>query len=185
VRYEDLLLDAHKELRSVLEFLDVSRLESDEKTTEIVADRSFKKATGGMQEQRHRMLRKGQSGDWQNYFDRTLLDALGEPFVELVSELGYEPDSSWTRRVPAVAPKAFDFARFRIRRSTCRMFIRYWEQSPELQARYPDSWDSYEGNDTFFTWLEQCEHKDVQDWLKLARGLEELWHVDIVDKAGQ
>jgi hypothetical protein len=87
--------------------------------------------------------------------------------------------------VPEVAPKQFDFARFRIKRSTCRLFIKYWEQSPELQARYPDSWDSYEGEDSFFTWLENCGHADVQEWLTLARRLEELWHVDIVEKAGQ
>jgi hypothetical protein len=188
VRYEDLLVDAAGELRRGLEFIDCSAFESDDKIAEIVADRAFKKATGSVQEQRHRMIRKGQSGDWANYFDRALLDGLGGAsgrFAELVTELGYEPDNAWTRHVPETAPKAFDFARFRIKRSTCRLFIKYWEQSPELQARYPDSWDSYEGEDSFFAWLENCDHQDVQEWLTLARRLEELWHVDIVEKAGQ
>lgn len=185
VRYEDLLQDAAGELRRTLQFLGVSEFESDESIAQIVADRSFAKATGGQQEQRHRMIRKGQAGDWRNYFDRELLEHLGERFVQLVRELGYEDDDAWTRGLPAQAPKAFDFARFRIRRSTCRLFIRYWEQSPQLQQRYPDSWDSYEGEDSFFTWLENCDHADVQDWLKLARRLEELWRVDIVEKAGQ
>jgi hypothetical protein len=186
VRYEDLLVDAGSELRSTLKFLGVSDLESDERVAEIVEDRSFKKATGGQGEQRHRMIRKGQKGDWANYFDRELLDALGDRFVELVTELGYEDDDLWVKQVPGVSPKSFDFARFRIRRSTCRLFIRFWEQSPELQKRYPDSWDSYEGeSDTFFHWLEQCPHQEVQDWFTLARRLEDLWHVDIVEKAGQ
>lgn len=186
VRYEDLLVDSASELRRTLQFLGVSEFESDDRVAEIVDDRSFKKATGGQAEQRHRMIRKGQAGDWQNYFDAALLENLGDRFVQLITELGYEADDSWTRDVPAVAPKTFDFARFRIRRSTCRLFIKYWEQSKELQERYPDSWDSYEGDgDTFFSWLENCRHKDVQDWLKLAHRLEELWHVDIVEKAGQ
>jgi hypothetical protein len=188
VRYEDLLVDAAGEVRRCLDFIGCSEYESDDKVAEVVAERAFKKATGGTQEQRHRMIRKGQSGDWANYFDRALLDGLGGPsgrFVELVTELGYEPDTTWTKHVPETAPKAFDFARFRIRRSTCRLFIKYWEQSPELQARYPDSWDSYEGEDSFFAWLENCDHQDVQDWLTLARRLEELWQVDIVEKAGQ
>ncbi len=188
VRYEDLLTDAAGALRKTLEFLNVSSHETDERIAEIVEDRAFKKATGSSQEQRHRMIRKGQAGDWTNYFDRELLDALGGEngrFVELVTELGYEDDASWTKQVPETSPKHFDFARFRIKRSTCRLFIKYWEQSPDLQARYPDSWDSYVGDDTFFTWLENCEHQNVQEWLTLARRLEDLWHVDIVEKAGQ
>jgi hypothetical protein len=188
VRYEDLLVDAAGELDKTLRFLNIRQHETDARIAEIVEDRSFKKATGSTQEQRHRMIRKGQAGDWANYFDRELLEALGGRggrFVQLVTELGYEHDDSWTNAVPEVSPKQFDFARFRIRRSTCRLFIKYWEQSPELQQRYPDSWDSYESEDSFFAWLENCGHADVQEWLTLARRLEELWHVDIVEKAGQ
>ena len=131
------------------------------------------------------MIRKGQAGDWANYFDRELLDALGRPFVDLVRELGYEQNDEWTKAVPERSPKQFDFARFRIRRSTARAFIKYWDQSSQLQARYPDSWQDIEGDDCYFTWLEQHGGQDVQDWLTLARKLEDLWQVDIVEKAGR
>ncbi|HVP74088.1 MAG TPA: sulfotransferase domain-containing protein [Phycisphaerales bacterium] len=183
VRYEDLLVNAATELKRILAFLGTS--EDDAAIARIVKDRSFESATGGSAEQRNSMIRKGQAGDWANYFDRELLDALGRPFVDLVRELGYEENDEWTKAVPESAPEAFDFARFRVRRSTARTFIKYWDQSPQLQARYPDSWQDIEGDDCYFTWLEQHGGPEVQDWLTLARKLEDLWQVDIVEKAGR
>ena len=183
VRYEDLLVDAAGELKKILAFLGTREDES--AIARIVKDRSFESATGGSAEQRNSMIRKGQAGDWANYFDRELLDALGRPFVDLVRELGYEENDEWTKAVPERSPKSFDFARFRIRRSTARTFIKYWDQSPQLQARYPDSWQDIEGDDCYFTWLEQHGGQEVQDWLTLARKLEDLWQVDIVEKAGR
>jgi hypothetical protein len=183
VRYEDLLAQPAAQLKGILQFLGTR--EDDAAIERIVRDRSFESATGGKGEQRNSMIRKGQAGDWTNYFDRELLDALGKPFVRLVRELGYGTNDEWADAVPERGPKPFDFARFRIRRSTARAFIKYWDQSPELQARYPDSWQDIEGEDSFFTWLERSLHQDVQDWLTLARKLEDLWHVDITEKAGR
>ena len=104
VRYEDLLVDAATELRSILAFLGTS--EDDAAIARIVKDRSFESATGGTAEQRNSMIRKGQAGDWANYFDRELLDALGRPFVDLVRELGYEENDEWTKAVPRAFAEA-------------------------------------------------------------------------------
>lgn len=182
VRYEDLLTNAEHELKKILTFLNTS--EEPQAIAAIVQRRSFEAVTGGKDEQRNSLIRKGQSGDWANYFDRELLDALGPSFIKLVRELGYESNDRWTADVPVQAPKAFDFARFRLRRSTTRSFAKYWEQSPELRKRYPDSTHDIEGEDCYFTWLERCPHQEVQDWLTLGRRMEELWQVDIVEKAG-
>ncbi len=183
VRYEQLLQNPEATLQAILAFLGT---QADEQViTRIVNDRSFESATGGTQEQRNSMIRKGQAGDWRNYFDRELLDALGQPFIDLVRTLGYERDDSWVDLVPVESPRQFDFARFRIRRSTARHFVKYWDQSPELQTRYPDSWQDIEGEDCFFAWLERHGGRDVQEWLTLARRLEELWNVDITEKAGR
>jgi hypothetical protein len=176
VRYEDLLVNAADEMARVLAFLGCR--ERRPRIDAVVEVCSFEAKTGGREEQRNSMTRKGQAGDWRNYFDRELLEQLGRPFVDLVRDLGYEQDERGVKTVPASAARAFEFSRFRIKRSTCRAFVKYWEQSPELQTRYPDPWH-FDLEDSYYGWLCQCPHAEVQEWLRLARRLQDLWQVDI------
>lgn len=178
VRYEDLLMQSEVELDRVGQFLGVST--DAESRLEIARRNSFEAKTGGTGERRNSMTRKGKSGDWRNYFDRELVDALGPKFRRVVRDLGYESDDSWVDTVPAEAPQSFEFSRFRIRRSTCRHFIDRWMASPELQTRFRDPWDFSEG-DTFYHWLREQSDPEIVEWNELADALEALWEVDIVE----
>jgi hypothetical protein len=179
VRYEDLLDDGVGQLRRILRFVGCD--ESEATITRVVEAHRFERVTGSTQEQRGSLTRKGRSGDWRNYFDREMLRALGEEFPAIVRDLGYEPDDAWLRDVPRVAPREFEFSRFRIKRSTTRQFAHLWNGSAELQARYSNPWE-VEESDSFFAWLCACDDPAVQSWLKLARRLQELWAVDVVER---
>lgn len=178
VRYEDLLSNPVSELDRVVR--ELGGKEQEASLHRIVQLCSFKAITGGKTEQRARIVRNGQSGDWRNYFDKKLLDDLGGSFVEFVRTAGYETNDDWVLSVPDTAPKQFEFSRFRIKRSSCRSFIKYWDNSKSLREQYPNPWLD-EGDDSYFKWLEKCSHRDVQEWFTLARHLEKLWKVDIVD----
>ena len=179
VRYEDLLEDGERELRRVLEFVGCE--ERADTIAAVVQANRFESVTGSGEEQRASLVRKGRSGDWRNYFDRELLRALGDEFPNIVRELGYEADDSWMNEVPRDAPREFEFSRFRIKRSTTRQFAHLWKSSAELRERYPDPWELDEA-DSFFAWLCECDDQEVRAWLELARRLEELWAVDVVEK---
>jgi hypothetical protein len=176
VRYEDLLTGCAHELQRLLAFVGCS--ETSERIEQVVKAASFETLTGGSEEQRGSMTRKGKSGDWRNYFHRELVDALGARFVRLVRELGYETDDSWADAVPETAAKTLEFSRFRPRRSTVRSFIGYWERSPELRRRFPNPND-FKASDSYYAWLLECPHSDVQEWLDLVRRLYDFWNVDI------
>lgn len=178
VRYEELLADGAAQVAGVLRFLNVA--ESLERVEEVLERHSFERRTGSSAEQRGSLRRKGQSGDWRNYFDRELLDELGSSFVDLVADLGYERGSTWTNEIPEQAPRPWEFSRFRIKRSTVRQFIRFWEKSPELRAAYPDPW-AFDAEPSFYTWLQASDDKDVQRWFDMALQLQELWRVDVVE----
>jgi hypothetical protein len=178
VRYEDLLDSGCDELQRVLRFVNVEA--TSDPLRAIVDQHRFVVQTGSSEERRDSLVRKGQAGDWRNYFDQQLLRALGDDFPRLLIELGYEPDDSWMRNVPRRAPKAFDFSRFRIQRSTTRQFAHLWDRSPQLRSKYPDPWQVDE-NDSFYHWLVACDDPQVQRWLDLARRLQDLWQVNVLD----
>ena len=68
---------------------------------EIIERTSFKKMSGGRQAGQQDVgsgRRKGQAGDWVNYFtprDRVLFAAAAQPALE---RFGYEPDAGWAAR---------------------------------------------------------------------------------------
>lgn len=179
VRYEELLHDGVGQLQRILRFVGCEA--SAAEVTRIVEAHRFERVTGSSQEQRGSLTRKGRSGDWRNYFDRELLRALGDEFPVIVRDLGYERDDAWMQDVPRQAPREFEFSRFRIKRSTTRQFAHLWNAAPELQAKFPNPWD-VEESESFYAWLCACDDPQVRAWLQLARRLEELWSVDVVER---
>ncbi len=178
VRYEDTLADASAELCRISRFLGV---EPDERAASEIADRyAFKTVTGGTSERRNSAIRKGKAGDWQRYFDRELVEILGEPFRELIVHLGYEPDDGWVERVPEKAEAQWDFSRFRRGASVVQAFMSVWYASDDLQRRYPIPTD-FRREDNFFAWLESNATPEVQRWLDLTERLSERWGVDIIE----
>jgi hypothetical protein len=178
VRYEDLLEDGAVHLRRILAFVNCHE-EAD--TIRSVVERH--RFSNQADSHRDSVMRKGQAGDWRNYFDRELVRALGDDFVRLVIDLGYEPDDAWARQAPRRAPAVFDFSRFRIERSTTRQFAYLWDRSPDLRGRYPNPWQTG-GNDSFYHWLCRCDDPQVQRWLELARRLQEFWQPGAIDVSG-
>lgn len=178
VRYEDTLADAAAELCRISRFLGV---EPDERAASEIAERyAFKTVTGGTSERRNSAIRKGKAGDWRRYFDRELVEILGEPFRELIVHLGYEPDDGWVERVPERADAQWDFSRFRRGASVVQAFMSVWYASEDLHRRYPIPTD-FRREDNFFTWLEANATPEVQRWLDLTERLSERWGVDIIE----
>lgn len=96
LRYEDLLADTRASIERTFAFVGVGC--SPQLVSDILEATSFKKMSGGRRagEQDPKSgRRKGQAGDWKNYFtprDRALFAALAQPALE---RFGYEPDASW------------------------------------------------------------------------------------------
>jgi hypothetical protein len=96
LRYEDLLADTRPSIQRIFDFVGVAH--SPELLDEIIERTSFKKMSGGRQAGQQDVAsgrRKGQAGDWVNYFtprDRVLFAAAAQPALE---RFGYEPDAGW------------------------------------------------------------------------------------------
>ncbi len=178
IRYENLLSDTAGQMHRVLKFLGCSCQDSD--LEKVIDEYAFKTITGGTSERRNSLIRKGRSGDWKNYIDKELMKILGRPFADLLIKLGYEKDNGWIENLPTTAPEQFDFSRFRIKRSACSVFIKYWFESPELQEKYPDPFD-LTSDDCYYTWLGRSDSDEVKCWLKDAGQLLKIWNVDIED----
>ena len=96
VKYEDLLQNGEKELKRLLEFLEV---DSDDKTVRrCIKSTSFEKMSGGRKpgdEDPASFFRKGIAGDWENVFGEQDRQAFKEEAGELLIQLGYEKDNDW------------------------------------------------------------------------------------------
>lgn len=101
IRYEDMLADTHAQLRAFIGFWG-GRQFSDEQIDRAVRASSFDRMKK-LEEQNGRpfkdeahkrkstdFMRKGQSGDWVNYFDRTDLVYLADRFGVLMRRVGYQ-----------------------------------------------------------------------------------------------
>ncbi len=96
LRYEDLLADTRPLIERIFDFVGVAYTPA--LVDEIIEKTSFQKMSGGRQAGQQDVgsgRRKGQAGDWVNYFtprDRVLFAAEAQPALE---RFGYEPDAGW------------------------------------------------------------------------------------------
>ncbi len=96
LRYEDLLADTRPSIERIFDFVGVAY--SAALLDDIIEKTSFQKMSGGRpagQQDVSSGRRKGQAGDWVNYFtprDRTLFAAAAQTALE---RFGYEPDARW------------------------------------------------------------------------------------------
>lgn len=95
VKYEDMLLDATKELHRVLDFVDFSL--DDIAIKKNVDKYSFKNQTNRTpgEEDKKSFLRKGISGDWKNYFNQESVRLFDNYYGDMLIKLGYEKDRNW------------------------------------------------------------------------------------------
>ncbi|MFG0330924.1 MAG: sulfotransferase domain-containing protein [Phycisphaerales bacterium] len=182
VRYESLLVDPSAEMARVVSELG-GRTDAEEMAR--IADRyRFDRLDGSGAERRNSFIRRGVSGDWRGYFDRSLVRALGDEFVDLVTSLGYEANGDWSRAAPETASRSFEFSRFRIRRSATAEFQSIWMSDSDLQDRYANPFETRDDRgDSFYHWLRRCDRVDVAEWFRVADELVELWKVDIDENA--
>ncbi|MCP4369696.1 MAG: sulfotransferase domain-containing protein [Deltaproteobacteria bacterium] len=96
VKYEDLRVDAVKELQRVVKELTGKKL-SKENAQSIVDEFSFKKQAGRKpgQEKRDSILRKGIVGDWKNHFTQAARERFDYYAGEYLIKLEYEQDRQW------------------------------------------------------------------------------------------
>lgn len=101
VRYEDLLVDAPKELMRITEALTGTAI-SPERAEEIVEKYSFKRMSGRKkgQENKTSFVRKGIAGDWKNHFTLEACQMFDKFAGEQLIKLGYEKDHSWAEIAP-------------------------------------------------------------------------------------
>lgn len=103
IRYEDLLHDGEAALARAM-----ARLTGEEADLDRVRDAlrrfSFERQAGRRRgvEQPSSFLRKGQVGDWANYFTRQAAETFDRACGEMLIRSGYEPDRSW---VASCAPR--------------------------------------------------------------------------------
>lgn len=101
LRYEDLLADGPSALAEAM-----GRITGDEPDRErartTVEKFSFARQAGRRagQEDRSSFLRKGQAGDWVNYFSREAAEVFDQYCGQALIASGYEPDRSWVERCP-------------------------------------------------------------------------------------
>lgn len=91
VRYENLLTETESQLKQMLMFLDADS--SNRIVSELIEKTSFSKLQGSSQTS---FFRKGQSGDWRNYFTPSDVELFKELAGDLLLELGYESSNDWT-----------------------------------------------------------------------------------------
>eukprot|EP01133_Synstelium_polycarpum_P013381 gene13381-15740_t len=92
VRYEELHRDPETTRQRMYEFLNLDYGEAEELSL------GDKTAPGGFQEEganRSKFFRKGEIGDWKNYFTRNNAQWFKEEAGHLLIQLGYELDNSW------------------------------------------------------------------------------------------
>ncbi|MDX9911532.1 MAG: sulfotransferase domain-containing protein [Phycisphaerales bacterium] len=186
VRYEDLLADAPRELARVAYFLGLPREPAN--LRDVCQRLSFASLTGGDGERRNSFIRKGQAGDWRNYFSRSLALALGPSFTDLLVDLGYETSNEhngepdWIATLPEHAPCAFDFSRFRIRRAAAHRFLPLWQSRADLQERFPMPLD-VRSHGSFADWLAGQNDPEICRWLHVTTRLAEMWNAEVEETA--
>lgn len=98
VRYEDLRLNTVAELQRVVKELSGKTI-STAHASEIVEEFSFIRQTGRNpgEESKENFLRKGLVGDWRNYFCPESCEIFEHYAGDILIQLGYEKDNSWTQ----------------------------------------------------------------------------------------
>lgn len=99
VKYEDLLADGPGTLASAVQTLTGEPADMD-RCRQAVEKFAFKRQAGrdSGTEDRKEFLRKGQAGDWRNYFSREAAEVFDRYAGDVLIELGYEKDRSWVQR---------------------------------------------------------------------------------------
>ncbi|MGE3807648.1 MAG: sulfotransferase domain-containing protein [Gemmataceae bacterium] len=181
VRYERLLDHFDAEFSRVLGFLELDL--SAGEIASIQERYSFRAVTGGDIEVKDAHVRKGQAGDWRNYFAASWADYLPAEFFALLIELGYERSDRWRADLPAKAPCHFDLSRFRISSSATKCFIDRWLDDEALQRAFPRACTDF-GPHSYFAWLEGNPETRVRRWFRVASVLAKRWNAcAIPDKA--
>ncbi len=165
VRYEDFLTDCVGQIRRIANF---SELDFKSDLVEQVAeDFSFAKLTGGDKEKKDSFVRKGQSGDWKNYFCHDWLAWLPEDFAERLVKLGYEKDSSWVDQLPHTSPTPFESSRIKLRQSAVYAFEQLWVRDASLRTQFPKPFADF-GSGSFYEYLSESKNPAVRRWFDMA-----------------
>ncbi|MBX3318158.1 MAG: sulfotransferase domain-containing protein [Phycisphaeraceae bacterium] len=102
LRYEDLLSNGHAALAGAVSKV-MGEPADDERVARALDTYSFARQSGRRagQENKKSFLRKGQAGDWRNYFTREVAEIFDRSCGSALIGAGYEPDRAWVERCPA------------------------------------------------------------------------------------
>lgn len=101
VRYEDMVSDAHLQLKRILEFvgdpIDLERIDRvvDAHSFETQTQARYGSARRLGEQAPGRFLRRGGSGDWKNHFTPEACELVWEHAADAMIQLGYTTDQSW------------------------------------------------------------------------------------------
>ena len=88
-RYEDMLLNPVSELQRILSFLEIETKKNIDEVVKAYSFETLSKRSPG-EESKTSFLRKGISGDWQNYFSQEAIDMFNMFHGEALERLGYD-----------------------------------------------------------------------------------------------
>lgn len=102
VKYEDLMTDTENVFRRILTFLKIDNIDQEQLKSSVIQS-SFKNMAknetdnpkyffelGGLKDTGYGFMRKGEMGDWQNYFTESDLTLFMDKYGRLMNELGYK-----------------------------------------------------------------------------------------------
>jgi hypothetical protein len=97
VKYEDLLASPMETMKQALRTLNGNEEPDEELLSFAVRKFSFEKQTGRRagEEDPKSFVRKGQAGDWKNFFSRQSAELFDQLAGSTLIKLGYEKDRSW------------------------------------------------------------------------------------------
>ncbi len=95
VRYEDLRRNPAAELERILAYL--GRPKSADAVAACIAEFEFSRMKEREKDtdERAALVRKGEIGDWRNYFNQAAVDLCREKLGSMLLEMGYEQDEYW------------------------------------------------------------------------------------------
>ena len=182
IRYEDLLSDCPGTLQGIVQSFGLSI--GPDQVKQVSEKYQFRTLTGSKRENFSSFVRRGTAGQWQERFDQTFRELFSGEILELICELGYEPDHQWLERLPERAAEPFDLKRYRHRSSAVYASRPLWLDHENWQVDFPRPFHwSEEPN--YFQWLMKSDDRQIANWRSQMQPLVDLADSDEPDERHQ
>jgi len=166
VRYEELLKDTERVLKSIARFLEIPAAPD---RLKVIAERysmdALRQTTGrgAGPKQPAGFVRRGAPGEWKQSLGNSVQESFDDHYTHVLQALGYEAGRSWRNHLPQSPVSGLDISRFRQKSSAVYHAQRLWLGNPQLRERFPFPFDWTE-SDCWFEYLSNCSEPDIRSW---------------------